>query len=55
MLFFIITAVLLVDIDDGRRVTHLVIASVNVNSREDSALDGVLEMYGLMMKGRNYE
>lgn len=31
------------------------VACVNANRREDSAFDAVLEMYGLMMKGRNYE
>lgn len=52
---FIITAVLSIDNDDKRRVTHLVVASVNVNSREDSALDAVLEMCGLVIKGKDYE
>lgn len=51
----IITRVLSVDDDGTRRVTHLVVASVNVNSEEDNALDAVLEMYGLVMEGRAYE
>ena len=51
----IIARVLSVDNDGTRRVTHLVVASVNVNSAEDNALDAVLEMYGLMMEGRAYE
>lgn len=31
------------------------VASINVNSGEDNALDAVLEIYGLMMEGRTYE
>lgn len=48
----IITKVLSVNTNDKGRVTHLVVASVNVNSREDSAMDVVLEMCGSLVEGR---
>lgn len=52
----ITNAVSSIDNDDKRSVTrvddyiHVVVAFVHVNSREDSALDTVLGIYGWMME-----